>query len=210
MPARPAAPVQPEKILPAFTIPALPRKIDLDDEIREAFLADVSDLFERIEPLVLGLGRDVDPRQSLRELGRCFHTLKGAAGSVGLADLASLVHALEEHLEETSSPASAELIDVLYQTLGYMDGLIGLLRTRAARESGKDRASSVTDPDPGDASARPSSQPDMQASAFGPATAIGSGQGASSCQESSSEASNEGSAARKMGRSAYRRPASMS
>src|SRR5271157_1115906 len=117
MPARPAAQVQPDKIVPAFTIPALPQKIDLDEEIREAFLADASDLLERIEPLVLGLGRDADPRQSLRELGRCFHTLKGAAGSVGLADLATLVHALEEHLEETSSPASADLIDVLYQML---------------------------------------------------------------------------------------------
>ena len=136
MPARPAAQVQPDKIVPAFTIPALPQKIDLDEEIREAFLADASDLFERIEPLVLGLGRDADPRQSLRELGRCFHTLKGAAGSVGLADLATLVHALEEHLEETSSPASADLIDVLYQTLGYLDGLIGLLRTRSAGTGG--------------------------------------------------------------------------
>ena len=141
MPARPAAQVQPDKIVPAFTIPALPQKIDLDEEIREAFLADASDLFERIEPLVLGLGRDADPRQSLRELGRCFHTLKGAAGSVGLADLATLVHALEEHLEETSSPASADLIDVLHQTLGYLDGLIGLLRTRSARTGGNDRSS---------------------------------------------------------------------
>src|SRR5208337_5364011 len=98
------------------------------DEIREAFLADATDLFERIEPLVLGLGRDTAPRQSLMELGRCFHTLKGAAGSVGLADLATLVHTLEEHLPRASGEALPGLIDVLFQTLTYLEGVLGLLR----------------------------------------------------------------------------------
>ncbi|HMF38836.1 MAG TPA: Hpt domain-containing protein, partial [Isosphaeraceae bacterium] len=193
MPAPQAAQVQPDKILPAFTIPALPQRIDFDDEIREAFLADASDLFERIEPLVLGLGRDADPRQSLRELGRCLHTLKGAAGSVGLADLATLVHALEEHLEETSSPASADLIDVLHQTLGYLDGLIGLLRTRSARTGGSDRSSVGFDHPGGETSAPPSSNIDLQCSTLGPAPAIGPDQGSLTCQESSSEAATEGS-----------------
>ncbi|MBV8309483.1 MAG: response regulator [Planctomycetaceae bacterium] len=194
MPARPAAQVQPDKIVPALTIPALPQKIDLDEEIREAFLADASDLFERIEPLVLGLGRDADPRQSLRELGRCFHTLKGAAGSVGMADLATLVHALEEHLEETSSPASAGLIDVLYQMLGYLDGLIGLLRTRSARTGGSDRSTTGLDQPGADPPAPPSSNIDLQGSTHGQAPAIGPDQGAWSCQESSSEAATDGSA----------------
>lgn len=194
MPARPAAPVQPDQIVPALTIPALPPKIDLDDEIREAFLADATDLFERIEPLVLGLGRDTDPRQSLLELGRCFHTLKGAAGSVGLADLATLVHALEEHLEETSSPASADLIDVLHQTLGYLDGLIGLLRTRSARTGGNDRSSAGFDHPGGETSAPPSSNIDLQGSTLGPAPASGPDQSSLPCPESSSEAATDGSA----------------
>ena len=210
MPARPTAEVQADKIVPAFTIPALPQKIDLDEEIREAFLADASDLFERIEPLVLGLGRDADPRQSLRELGRCFHTLKGAAGSVGLADLATLVHALEEHLEETSSPASADLIDVLYQMLGYLEGLIGLLRTRSARTGGSGRSTAGFDQSGGDPSAPPSSNIDLQGSTHGQVPALGPDQIASSCQESSSEAATNGSASAAMGRSAYRRPASTS
>ena len=117
----------------AVKMPVLPRQIVLDDEIREAFLADATGLFERIEPLVLGLGRSADPRASLTELGRCFHTLKGAAGSVGLTDLASLVHTLEEHLPEASGPALASLIDVLFETLAYLEGLLGLLRTAAAK-----------------------------------------------------------------------------
>ena len=116
----------------AVTIPALPSRIDLDEEIREAFLADATDLFERIEPLVLGLGETDDPRASLLELGRCFHTLKGAAGSVGLADLARLVHTLEEHLTEVDGPALVHLIDVLLETLAYLEGLLRMLRAGPA------------------------------------------------------------------------------
>ena len=41
---------------PGLEIPPLPTRIDLDDEMREAFLADATDLFERIEKIVIGLG----------------------------------------------------------------------------------------------------------------------------------------------------------
>jgi chemotaxis protein histidine kinase CheA len=133
---------------PVLKIPPLPPRIDLDEEIREAFLADVTDLFERIEPLVLGLHRAADQGGTLLELGRCFHTLKGAAGSVGLADLASLVHALEEHLKEAGSHASAALNDLLHEILGYLDGLLTWLRTGAAKGAGDERSA-------GDAADRP-------------------------------------------------------
>ena len=86
---------------PRLEIPALPTRCDLDDEMREAFLADAIDLFERIERIVVGLGSQADKCDELEELSRCFHTLKGAAGSVGLTELATFVHELEERLGQT-------------------------------------------------------------------------------------------------------------
>ena len=92
-------PVQPA-IAIEIEIPPLPARIDLDDEMREAFLADASELFERIERIVVGLNSRDDPREAIHELGRCLHTLKGAAGSVGLNELASLIHELEGRLAQ--------------------------------------------------------------------------------------------------------------
>jgi chemotaxis protein histidine kinase CheA len=115
--------------MPSIKFPELPPPVELDDEIRQAFLGDSTELVERIEPLVLGLGRGTDDVEALHELGRCLHTLKGAAGSVGISDLAALVHALEERIEASRGHASAELIDLLFRTLGYLDGLLGWLRT---------------------------------------------------------------------------------
>jgi len=96
--------------------------------MREAFLADAGDLFERIEKIVVGLGSQDDQREAIHELSRCFHTLKGAASSVGLNELAMLVHELEERLGHAADGVSAGLSDRLHQVVDYLDGLIGLLR----------------------------------------------------------------------------------
>ncbi len=108
-------------------IPPLPTRCDLDDEMREAFLADAIDLFERIESIVTGLGSLDNHRDAIHELCRCFHTLKGAAGSVGLNELSTLVHELEERLGQTSD-ISPELNDLLHQVVDYLDRLIDWLR----------------------------------------------------------------------------------
>ncbi|WP_406694947.1 response regulator [Singulisphaera sp. Ch08] len=108
--------------------PAPPRSIEMDPELREAFLAEATDLFERIEALVLSLGGSTDPSEALDELGRCLHTLKGAAGSVGLLELAALVHSLEEHLDGPSGAATPGLIDRFFGGLKYLEGLLVVLR----------------------------------------------------------------------------------
>ena len=51
-----------------LSIPPLPTRLDLDDEMREAFLADATELFERIENLVVGLSSHSDQRGAIDEL----------------------------------------------------------------------------------------------------------------------------------------------
>jgi chemotaxis protein histidine kinase CheA/CheY-like chemotaxis protein len=111
----------------SLKMPSLPARFDLDDEMREAFLADACDLFERIERIVIGLGSPSDHPDSIRELRGCFHTLKGAAGCVGLNELASLVHDLEERLGHASVVPPA-LKELLYQAVSYLERIIGWLR----------------------------------------------------------------------------------
>jgi chemotaxis protein histidine kinase CheA/ActR/RegA family two-component response regulator len=106
----------------------LPPGLELDPEFREAFLAEGTDLFERIEALVLKLGREPDASPTLHELGRCFHTLKGAAGSVGLAEFSARVHSLEDRLESCAGNPPAELVDLLLKTVGDFEQLLQALR----------------------------------------------------------------------------------
>lgn len=107
----------------------------LEPELQEAFLADVTDLFERIQTIVLDdLARPGDPAAALRELGRCYHTLKGAASSIGLSGLAARVHVLEEHLEGAAEQAVPVPVDLLHESLGELEKVIDQLsRARLTR-----------------------------------------------------------------------------
>lgn len=113
-----------------FEAPPPPIALAIDPELRDVFLAEGTDLFDRIESLVLNLEqcRDDASAETWNEIGRCFHTLKGAAGSVGLVQVSTLIHALEEELEAASTDASAPRVDCLHQVLHYLDGVFNVLR----------------------------------------------------------------------------------
>jgi len=103
--------------------------LEQEPELREAFLADATDLFERIQTLVLDdLGRAGSQTKAVRELCRCFHTLKGASGSVGLTELADRIHHLEDRLEAAASDTSAVPIDALHETLTYLEHVLDILQ----------------------------------------------------------------------------------
>ena len=73
---------------------------------------------------MLKLGGGHDQAGTLHELDRCYHTLKGAAGSVGLVELAAQIHSLEDRLKAASGVATPELIDLLHESLKYFEGVL--------------------------------------------------------------------------------------
>ncbi|WP_164101964.1 chemotaxis protein CheA [Candidatus Laterigemmans baculatus] len=85
--------------------------VELDAEIREAFLDDAGRCLSSIEEAVLKFEAQPENRAPLQQICRELHTLKGAAGSVGLASLAGELHRFEDSLRD-SHQASAELPSV--------------------------------------------------------------------------------------------------
>ena len=126
-----------------MSVPAAPAAPpDLDPEFRDAFLAEADDLFERVEGLVMNLHRAPDSAEVLHELGRCFHTLKGAAGSVGLVEFAGRVHALEDEIEGATRPVAPELLDLLDVAVTDFEDTLHALRKKTKRKSRKPAPSS--------------------------------------------------------------------
>src|SRR5262249_13347410 len=125
-------------------------------DCREAFLSEAFDLFERIESLVLSLGRGTGHghEATLYELGRCFHTLKGPAGSVGLIELASRVHFLQQGIEGAAGRITPELLDQLRQTLGHLETVLDSLRQNTGVDSNREVRAGAG-PAPPTASGRP-------------------------------------------------------
>ncbi|MDH7577622.1 MAG: chemotaxis protein CheA [Bacillota bacterium] len=91
------------------------------------FLEEANDLLEDLSDLVLALERNPEDEGALRELFRCAHTLKGAAGLVGASQISEVTHLLEELLEKIISGDQAftsELADILFQGFDYVKGLV--------------------------------------------------------------------------------------
>ncbi|MDR3632950.1 MAG: response regulator, partial [Isosphaeraceae bacterium] len=112
----------------------------LDPELRAAFCSEATDLFERIEAIVVHLEREPGSLPLLHELGRCLHTLKGAAGSVGLAEFATRIHAIEDAIEGAAGTAPHDLLDRL-------DALLSLFEAAVAPPAAA-RGSTVEQPPP--------------------------------------------------------------
>lgn len=70
-----------------------------DDELRQAFLDDCQRCLSSMEQAVMSLEEDVSRKEPLRQLCRELHTLKGASATVGLSDLSSYLHSIEDSLE---------------------------------------------------------------------------------------------------------------
>ena len=113
-------------------ISAAPAVERIDPALRDVFLAEAADLFERVEAIVNSLVEGPDQAPGLHEMGRCLHTLKGAAGSVGLAELAALIHGNEEQLQAASGVVTGDLIDRLHVLLHELEGAFDALRGGAA------------------------------------------------------------------------------
>lgn len=100
----------------------------LDAELREIFLGDASELLDRMVTLVLDFETTDQPEELLKELGRVCHTMKGAAGCVGLSSLSSYVHKFEDRIVKGAADDRETTADLINEALSQIEGAIQALR----------------------------------------------------------------------------------
>ncbi len=89
----------------------------LDPELREAFLDDASSCVSAMEDALLRLESDPQHADSLNQICRELHTLKGASASVGLSSLADQLHQLEDSLRDDEAAGRSPSIDSLLHSV---------------------------------------------------------------------------------------------
>ncbi|MDP6556441.1 MAG: response regulator [Pirellulaceae bacterium] len=89
--------------------------IEMEPDLLEAYLDDAVRCLASLEAATLSLEQDPHDRRSLQQLCRELHTMKGASASVGLNDLASYLHAVEESVQTAcdSQDVSVDVEQVL-------------------------------------------------------------------------------------------------
>ncbi|WP_182865516.1 hybrid sensor histidine kinase/response regulator [Rhodopirellula sp. JC639] len=88
-------------------------EIDIDDELREAFMDDATRGLESMEQALLDLESDPNDEGPIKTISRELHTIKGASASIGMSNLADYIHEVEELIRQTQDagrPVTPELL----------------------------------------------------------------------------------------------------
>lgn len=120
----------------------------LDPELREAFMDDAASCVTSMEDAMLRLDANASDADALNQICRELHTLKGASASVGLADLASHLHGLEDNLRDDHTAGRAPNIDLLLKNVDWIRSQLSGETGELDLESPPAATSSETQPSP--------------------------------------------------------------
>jgi len=92
--------------------------VELSDAEREIFVSEVSDKLEEFSSLLLKFENNSADQDLLNALFRAAHTVKGNASFVGLTNMVTAAHAIEDSfalMRDSKLVADKELIDLFFQ-----------------------------------------------------------------------------------------------
>ena len=110
----------------ATTLDLVPSE-DIAPELAEVFAQEAAEHLQTIATIVTRLSPAVDDRESVQELRRAVHTLKGAAGVVGYKAASRLAHCMEDLLDrlyEGTTTLTPDAVRLLATTSDTLDASI--------------------------------------------------------------------------------------
>lgn len=96
-------------------------------ELLEAFQLEAEDHLHQISLSLADLQKEPDNKELLQNIRRSAHTVKGAAGTVGLSTIARLSHRMEDLLDQLyddSISIDPDIINLLYDSSDALEDLI--------------------------------------------------------------------------------------
>ncbi len=102
------------------------RQHEISPELWEVFQEEANDHVDRIYAALRQLEKNHGDRERIQEVRRSAHTLKGAAGAVGLRGVTQLAHRMEDLLDalyEGAMPLDSELLSLLAATTDALHDL---------------------------------------------------------------------------------------
>jgi len=114
-------------LLPESADDVWEEEFEIDEETLEIFRGEADELIANIFKGVATLASSPSDQNALWEIRRNAHTLKGAAGIVGLTDAAKTAHQMEDLLDqmvETRRDAAPAVVDFLDAAVNRLDSIV--------------------------------------------------------------------------------------
>lgn len=109
--------------------------LDLDQALG-TFIAEARELLERMEISLLGCESGTADAETINDLFRSAHTIKGSSGLFGLDDIVSFTHVVETSLDRVRSgkqELTSDLVAVLLECNDHIARLVDAVASRDAR-----------------------------------------------------------------------------
>ncbi|MBQ7359679.1 MAG: chemotaxis protein CheA [Lachnospiraceae bacterium] len=100
----------------------------------EIFLDETKEHLQELNTQILNLEQDPESADTVNEIFRAAHSLKGMAGTMGFKRMQALTHDMENVFSEVRNgkiKVSAELIDILFQCLDALENYLEAIQTTA-------------------------------------------------------------------------------
>ncbi len=107
-----------------------------------AYLDEATDNLQQLNDLILSVEQNRQNRETVDEIFRTAHTLKGMSATMGFTHMAELTHALEDRFSKVRSgevDLSDDDLDHLFQSLDLMQTMVD-----AIREGGTDQSTDIS------------------------------------------------------------------
>lgn len=117
---------------------------DIDDELVDIFLEEAEELVESAETSLLSWKEKLDDVESVNELKRILHTLKGGARMAELAPIGDLTHALETIIIETEESDPTPVMPAMQEALDTIVSMLAKVTNREPIQSAVPAVSLLT------------------------------------------------------------------
>ncbi|HZC67670.1 MAG TPA: hybrid sensor histidine kinase/response regulator [Nitrospirales bacterium] len=101
---------------------------DLEAEVLEYFVPEAQEYLEAISSCLLRIEQDPTNKDTIQQLFRAAHTLKGSAYTIGFQAIGDMTHHIEDimgAIREGKMPATAELTDLFFRAVDEIRLLLG-------------------------------------------------------------------------------------
>lgn len=105
--------------------------MNIDEEIMQEFLVEAGELFDMLNDQFVELEKTPQDLDLINAIFRAYHTIKGGAGFMKLEPMVEVCHRAEDAMNQVRQgerEVTAELIDILFQTLDELDGMFSCVR----------------------------------------------------------------------------------
>ena len=116
-----------EAVIPATPVRSVATEVESDDDIIQIFIEDAREMIALIDKALPSWHADSSNRDTLLDLRRAFHTLKGSGRMVGASSIAEFAWAVENMLNrvrEGKIEPGKTMFDLLYRTHALLPQMV--------------------------------------------------------------------------------------